>query len=54
MRARMSPSRRKGLADGEDHLKDPDHDDQEEERSPDAVEQEVVDLARALDRKGRR
>ena len=38
------------LADGEDHLKDADDYDQKEQRSPDAVQQHVVDLARAFDR----
>jgi hypothetical protein len=38
------------LADGEDHLEDADDDDQKEQRTPDAVQQDVVDLARALDR----
>ena len=38
------------LADGEDHFKDADDDEQKQQRSPDAVEQDIVDLARALDR----
>ena len=41
------------LADGEDHLKYAHHHDQEEKRSPNAVQQDVVDLACALNRKRR-
>ena len=38
------------LADGEDHLKDADDDDEKEQRSPDAMEQDVVDLAAVFGR----
>ncbi len=39
------------LADGEDHFEDADNDDEEEQRSPDAMEQNVVDLAAVFSRK---
>ncbi len=38
------------LADGEDHFKDADDDDEKEQRSPDAMEQDVVDLAGVFSR----
>ena len=38
------------LADGEDHFKDADDDDQEKQRSPEAMQQHVVDLAGVLGR----
>src|ERR1039458_8984387 len=41
---------RKRLADGEDHLKDAHHHEQKEQRPPDAVQQNVVDLAGVFDR----
>ena len=37
-----------GLADGEDNFKDSDDDDEEEQRSPDAMEEDAVELAAGL------
>ena len=41
------------LADGENHLEDADDDEQKQQRSPDAMQEHVVDLARALNRERR-
>jgi hypothetical protein len=40
------------LADGEDDFKDADDDEEKEQRSPDAMQQDVVDLARVGDESG--
>ena len=39
------------LADGEDHLKDADDHHEKQQRSPDAMEQNVIDLAAVFRRK---
>jgi hypothetical protein len=49
----MRQSHRERLADREHHLKNADHHNQKQQRSPDAMQQHVVDLARALRRKRR-
>ena len=41
------------LADGEDHFKDADDHDQKQQRSPDAMQQDVVDLAAVFSRERR-